>query len=115
MPLATVPLDDVCDDGDVVAFEYRDQFDRRCGGFVLRFGGQLYAYQNRCPHRGTPLDADGDRLFDGMELICATHGARFTPDGGRCVAGPCAGDRLRRLGVDIDGDRVVIDRLGPSL
>ncbi len=115
MPLATVPLDEVDNDGDVVRFEYRDRFDRLWGGFVLRFGGQLYAYQNRCPHRGTPLDADGDRLFDGMDIICATHGARFEPDGGRCVAGPCAGDQLRRLSVGVDGDRVVIDRPGLSL
>ncbi len=60
-------------------------------GFVLRFAGKLYAYLNRCPHNGSPLDWVPGRFFseDGEVLFCQTHGAMFAPDSGVCLAGPC--------------------------
>ncbi len=75
--------------------------------FVGRHDGTLFAYENRCPHIGTPLDLTPDWFFtvDGRYLLCATHGAMFEPIGGLCVRGPCRGDRLRSVpfGVDADG------------
>jgi nitrite reductase/ring-hydroxylating ferredoxin subunit len=51
---------------------------------------------NRCPHVGTPLDWAPDEFMDraGRHLMCSTHGALFEVEDGRCVAGPCQGDRL---------------------
>jgi nitrite reductase/ring-hydroxylating ferredoxin subunit len=51
---------------------------------------------NRCPHVGTPLDWAENEFLDreGRHIVCATHGALFRIDDGRCVAGPCQGDRL---------------------
>ena len=52
----------------------------RCqGGSVLALvclGGQLYALENTCPHRGGPLA--GGKLVAG-ELACPWHGFRFDP------------------------------------
>jgi nitrite reductase/ring-hydroxylating ferredoxin subunit len=68
-------------------------------GFVVHWEGQVYAYENTCPHAGHPLNLDPDRFFapDGATLICRSHGALFEPASGLCVAGPCAGARLRAL------------------
>jgi nitrite reductase/ring-hydroxylating ferredoxin subunit len=68
----------------------------RYGVFVLRRGDSVLAYENSCPHRGTPLDWQKDRFLDvtGRLILCATHGALFRIADGFCVSGPCAGARL---------------------
>ncbi|MBF7730423.1 Rieske (2Fe-2S) protein [Pseudomonas sp. N040] len=66
---------------------------------AVRKHGQVYLYENRCPHRGVPLEWQADRFLDhsGSLIQCATHGALFLIDSGECVAGPCAGQALRAL------------------
>ena len=66
---------------------------------VVRREGQVYAYQNRCPHRGIPLEWQPDSFLDtSASLIqCATHGALFLVETGECIAGPCAGQSLKAL------------------
>jgi len=68
------------------------------GGFaliLLRVGDQVRAYHNECPHAGRRLDwAPGQFLIDQGYLICSAHGAAFTLDAGRCIAGPCRGQGL---------------------
>jgi nitrite reductase/ring-hydroxylating ferredoxin subunit len=63
---------------------------------VVRAGGRVHAFDNRCPHRGTTLDWAKGRFMsaDGAYLQCATHGALFRMDDGACVHGPCAGQSL---------------------
>jgi len=67
--------------------------------FAVRKDGQVFAYRNRCPHRGIPLEWLPDQFLDhSASLIqCATHGALFLIDSGECVAGPCAGQALEAL------------------
>jgi nitrite reductase/ring-hydroxylating ferredoxin subunit len=79
-------------------------------GFVVNVAGRYHAYVNRCAHAGTPLDWWPNEFFtdDGRLLICATHGALYEPDTGRCAGGPCAGGSLYALPVRVDGDRVVV-------
>ncbi|MEJ1994923.1 MAG: Rieske (2Fe-2S) protein [Limibacillus sp.] len=74
--------------------------------FVVRRGRELFAYENACPHIGTPLDWTPDRFLDaaGDNILCATHGALFRIEDGYCTAGPCAGDRLNRYEIEIDGE-----------
>lgn len=73
---------------------------------VVRRGGAVYGYVNRCPHAGSPLDWMPDQFLslDQRHIQCATHAARFSIEAGECVAGPCVGDRLTpvRLSV-VDG------------
>lgn len=66
---------------------------------AVRRQGQVYLYENRCPHRGVPLEWQPDQFLDasGSLIQCATHGALFLIDSGECVAGPCAGQTLRAL------------------
>ena len=70
--------------------------ERKLRILVARRGEALFAYINRCPHVGTPLDWSPDEFMDrtGRHLMCATHGALFSVEEGTCVAGPCQGDRL---------------------
>lgn len=61
--------------------------------FAVRFKGQVRAYLNRCSHVAMELDWQPGRFFDddAQWLVCATHGAHFEPDSGRCAGGPCTG------------------------
>ena len=78
---------------------------------VVRKGGALHAYENACPHLGTPLDFLPDRFLDraGGHLLCATHGAVFRIDDGFCLSGPCAGKSLRRLSVSVEAEQIVLE------
>jgi len=72
-----------------------------------RDGDSVRAWLNVCPHAGRRLDwAPGKFLKskDGL-LVCAVHGASFELAQGNCVAGPCRGDRLRAVAVEVrDGN-----------
>lgn len=69
------------------------------GILVVRQGSAVFVYENRCPHRGIPLEWTPDQFLDssGRLIQCATHGALFLPESGECIAGPCSGDSLRKL------------------
>ncbi|MCK9923135.1 aromatic ring-hydroxylating dioxygenase subunit alpha [Frankia sp. AgPm24] len=54
---------------------------------VVRLGGALTAFTDRCPHRFAPLSAG--QVEDG-ELRCGYHGWRFGPDG-VCTSIPALG------------------------
>ncbi len=92
------------------------------GGGVLRViarrrGGEVIAYRNRCPHRGTPLDLRPDDFLDreGRHIVCGTHGAIFRVEDGHCLAGPCAGDRLEPIPARVENGVVLVDAFAPEL
>ena len=75
-----------------------------------RDGDAVRAWLNVCPHAGRRLDwAPGKFLMskDGL-LVCAVHGASFELQRGQCVAGPCRGDCLRAVGVEVRDCDVVL-------
>jgi len=69
--------------------------------FFIRYDGQVHGYLNRCAHVPMELDWLEGQFFDssGLYLMCATHGAIYAPESGRCVGGPCRGARLRPVQV----------------
>lgn len=80
--------------------------------FVVRFRGRAHAYLNRCAHLAVELDWQQGEFFDlsGLYLICATHGALYAPDSGRCLAGRCNGKGLVALNVsERDGSVYLIE------
>jgi nitrite reductase/ring-hydroxylating ferredoxin subunit len=83
---------------------------RRVEAFVVNVGGRFHAYVNRCVHQGTPLDLWPNDFFteDGRLLICATHGALYTPETGACAGGPCHGGALTALPVRVEAGRVIV-------
>jgi nitrite reductase/ring-hydroxylating ferredoxin subunit len=70
--------------------------------FFVRYEGRAYGYLNRCAHVPMELDWAEGQFFEssGLYLMCATHGAIYAPDTGKCVGGPCRGGRLRPLHVE---------------
>lgn len=78
--------------------------------FAVRFRGQAYAYLNRCGHVPVELDWQPGEFFDysGLYLICATHGALYAPETGRCLGGRCNGKGLVALEIVEDGGRVFL-------
>ena len=74
---------------------------------VERRGDAVRAWLNVCPHAGRRLDyAPGMFLLKDELLICAVHGASFNRNDGVCVAGPCRGEHLRALAVELRDDEV---------
>jgi nitrite reductase/ring-hydroxylating ferredoxin subunit len=74
--------------------------------------GAVRAWLNVCPHAGRRLDwAPGKflRAKDGA-LVCAAHGASFDLANGECIAGPCRGERLRDIAVEVRDDDVWLVR-----
>lgn len=78
--------------------------------FVIRRDKQLYGYINRCPHTGVYLDWTPDQFLDitGKRIQCATHGALFRIEDGLCTYGPCCGDSLTSVSVNIQMDEVFL-------
>ncbi len=79
-------------------------------GFVIRQGDEVFAYRNVCPHAGHPLNwkPHGFLTPDGSSIICASHGAVFAIETGKCLAGPCPGRSLQPVHVEIRDGRVFV-------
>jgi nitrite reductase/ring-hydroxylating ferredoxin subunit len=92
--------DQVLEGGKGVRFPV-SAFGDKATGFVVRHGGQAYAYLNRCAHVPIELDWAEGEFFEssGLYLMCSTHGAIYVPDSGYCAGGPCKGGRLRPIAV----------------
>lgn len=91
---------DLAEGGKGVRFEIEEGGGKQ-PAFAVRHGGKVHAYVNRCAHIGVELDWMPGEFFDdsGLYLICATHGAIYLPDSGKCVGGPCRGAGLTPLAV----------------
>lgn len=68
---------------------------------VVRTRTGIYAYRNRCPHTGAPMEWEPDQFLDysGTAIQCGIHGALFRIEDGYCVSGPCARQSLQRIAV----------------
>lgn len=86
------------------------QLGEHATGFVIRFETKPYAYVNQCAHMPVELDWNEGNFFtvDKTFVICATHGAQYAPETGRCIAGPCKGKLLQPLAVTEKNNKVTI-------
>lgn len=93
-------------DGEGRGFEA----DREANIFVVRQGGRVYGYVNSCPHAASPLDWMENQFMslDKSHILCATHGAEFRIEDGYCVLGPCRGQSLEPVAVEVQGEEVVL-------
>ncbi|MBX3445493.1 MAG: Rieske (2Fe-2S) protein [Parvibaculaceae bacterium] len=71
--------------------------------FLVRKEGAVFAYLNRCPHANQKLDARPGRFLtqDETQIICGGHAALFRIEDGLCTSGPCAGQRLEPIVVEV--------------
>ncbi len=79
-------------------------------GFVVRRGNEAQAFVNHCPHQGHPLNLRPEAFLtpDGALILCSSHGAMFEISTGLCVAGPCAGQSLKRVPILIEAGFVIL-------
>lgn len=77
----------------------------------MRRGDEVFGYRNSCPHYGAPLDWKPDSFlsYDKDLILCSMHDALFTIDDGVCVAGPCPGQSLTPINIEVrDGNLFII-------
>jgi nitrite reductase/ring-hydroxylating ferredoxin subunit len=69
--------------------------------FVLRHGGRVVAYINRCAHVPAELDWLPGEFLDQERrvIVCSIHGAEYAPANGRCLGGPCGRGSLIAVSV----------------
>ena len=88
-------------------------------GFLVKTATGVAAYVNYCPHAGHPLNFRPHKFLtsDGNLILCSSHGALFARDNGLCIAGPCGGQSLTAVPVEVRSgyvllaDGVDLDRL----
>jgi nitrite reductase/ring-hydroxylating ferredoxin subunit len=104
-------------EGDARGFSLAEKEGRPLGLIVVRLGSGVRVYENRCPHRGTPLDWAPDRFLDesGKYLVCSTHAALFRLEDGECVSGPCLGESLRIRSARVQDGVVLLSPAGRVL
>ncbi len=106
MPLIT--LDSIEDGGFA---EVEASLDGDAESLIIhRSGASVRAWLNVCPHAGRRLDWAPGKFLKSKEghLICAAHGASFELERGDCVAGPCRGDSLRAVAVEVRDGQVLL-------
>jgi len=76
---------------------------------LSRKNGAVFAYENRCPHAGYPLERHDGRVVvqEGRFIVCTAHGASFTLEGGECMGGPCDGEGLTPIAIEIKDGAVL--------
>ena len=80
-----------------------DTGDESLDLLLLKQDGQVRAYLNYCPHLGIPLNWQPDAFMsmEGTHIQCSTHGALFQIEDGFCFTGPCRGQSLTPLNIEI--------------
>ena len=80
--------------------------------FIIKKDGKVYAYENQCPHAGINLEWQEDDFLDNEKnyIQCSVHGALFNIESGDCVGGPCNGNGLTTVQIEVDkkGDILLV-------
>jgi nitrite reductase/ring-hydroxylating ferredoxin subunit len=102
-----IALRDELKDGRTKKFTIR-RADRITEAFLIRRGGDYYAYLNLCRHWMVGLDYDDNDFLteDGNWVVCKSHGALYRPQTGECESGPCNGAALYRVPLEVDSTAV---------
>jgi nitrite reductase/ring-hydroxylating ferredoxin subunit len=76
--------------------------------FLVKKGDQVFGYKNFCPHLGVNLEWQKDQFLDSTNTLiqCAMHGALFSIESGLCVSGPCRGQHLQPIDIELKGNDI---------
>jgi nitrite reductase/ring-hydroxylating ferredoxin subunit len=99
--------DDLAERGKGVGFDVM-LWRQPARAFALRIDGRVVAYINRCAHVPTELDWNPGEFLDAERttIVCAVHGAQYSPASGHCLGGPCGRGRLMPVEVNESGGEV---------
>lgn len=98
----------LCNKKDISNFNARGFSVETAAGnvelFVLKQEQSISGYLNNCPHVNVPLNWQPDEFMslEATHIQCATHGALFSLDDGLCVSGPCRGQSLSSIPIEVD-------------
>jgi len=72
--------------------------------FIIKKDGEVYGYNNKCPHAGINLEWQPDDFLDHDKTLiqCSVHGALFHIETGDCAGGPCNGIGLEKINLSIN-------------
>ena len=72
--------------------------------FLVRKGGKIFAFLNWCPHNQVLIDQIPNKFFNAEKtyIQCSKHGALFQIEDGLCVEGPCEGEYLKSLNIEVE-------------
>ena len=60
------------------------------GIIIYKGKASIHIWYNNCPHANLTLDLiEGKVQSKNNDLLCANHGAKFNPETGECIKGPC--------------------------
>ncbi|PYM17097.1 MAG: hypothetical protein DMD81_10635 [Candidatus Rokuibacteriota bacterium] len=79
------------------------------GVLIVRFNGEVYAYEDRCAHQGVPLS---EGTLHGYVLACRAHEWLFDVRNGQGINPALA--FLRRFPVKIEDGQVLVDVGAPA-
>jgi 3-phenylpropionate/trans-cinnamate dioxygenase ferredoxin subunit len=100
-------MSDWIDIGGASELESTSRLEGELDGYrvrVVRVGGTLYAFEDRCTHDDSPFD---DAPIEDCEIICPRHGARFSLQSGEALSPP-AYEPLRIFEVRETGGRIQV-------
>ena len=85
---------------------------QRCGQdsvLLVRQGTRVHAWADACPHHGTPMAWRKDAYLNTARdrIVCAAHGALFEITTGLCTLGPCLGQHLQAVPIDMQADGAI--------
>jgi nitrite reductase/ring-hydroxylating ferredoxin subunit len=105
-----IALDDLKEMTPVSVDLPRDRGAPLVRAILIRVSGEPMAFVNRCPHLSASLDLRTGVFLDptGSVLVCKSHGAMFEPATGLCVSGPCEGQSLKRIAIELDAEHVYL-------
>lgn len=72
--------------------------------FLVNNGGDVVGYKNSCPHwPGSSMPVLKNRYLDSESryIVCSGHGALFEIGSGLCVKGPCIGQYLIDISLEV--------------
>lgn len=77
---------------------------------IVKQSGIFQAFINRCPHLQIPLEWQEHHFLDNDThlLRCSTHGALFMISNGECVSGPCTGESLIPVNIEISNNCIAL-------
>lgn len=87
--------------------------------FLVRLEDRVFAWRNACPHYEFARMAWKKDEFlnaDHSLILCGAHGALFDIVDGHCVKGPCEGQRLTAVPLELrDGAIYILGDYAPGL
>ena len=71
---------------------------------------EYFAFKNFCPHQGRRMNYSVGQFLTSKEgnLVCPAHGAEFNSESGLCINGPCLGESLEPIHIQLN-EEIIFD------